>query len=182
MTGGESSLEHMLCGGDRRSIGAADEAARCLLSRKWSADEFLSLIEHASPVVRMRAADALEKATRESPALIADKHHRLLALLDSDQPKEITWHLLQMAPRLVWKVHYRKVLLSKIEHAFADPSAIVRTSALQALADLSSQGRIFDSAFRRRLAAAMTSKSPALRARARKLQKQAVTQAKIRKR
>ena len=91
-------LEELLSGGDLRSTGAADQAASALVSGNWTSEEFFGLIERAAPVVRMRAADALEKATRSDPTLIQASASRLLRLLAQPQPKEVRWHLLQMAP------------------------------------------------------------------------------------
>lgn len=48
-------LEEFLSGGDLRSTGTADQAARALLSGRWTPEDFLRLIEKAAPVVRMRA-------------------------------------------------------------------------------------------------------------------------------
>ena len=162
-------LEELLSGGDLRSTGAADQAATALLSGNWTSEEFLSLIERAAPVVRMRAADALEKATRSDPTLIQGSASRLLRLLTQPQPKEVRWHLLQMAPRLKWEASKQSAVLSAVERAFDDSSAIVQTSALQALAELSGQSKAFDIAFQQHHLRALTSHLPSVRARARNL-------------
>lgn len=164
-----SELERLLSGGDLRSTGAADEAARALLAGRWDAEPFLALMEAAEPVVRMRAADALEKATRTRPQLLEGAADRLLALLSAAQPKEVRWHLLQMAPRVAWPRRHRACVLEAVERAFDDTSAIVRVSALQALADLAPLSESLASAFERRRAQALTSGTASLRARARKL-------------
>jgi len=53
-------LEDLFSGGDLRSTGAADTAADQLHIGKWTVQQFFSLVENGDPVVRMRAADALE--------------------------------------------------------------------------------------------------------------------------
>lgn len=165
-------LERLLSGGDIRSIGRADQTAEELLSGQRTPDEFWRLIEETTaPEVRMRAADALEKASAEMPQLIARSGGRLLALLEADQPKEIRWHLLQMAPRVAWTDARQQRLLPAIERAMSDSSAIVQTFALQALADLARLSETFSRAYERRLEAASTSILPSLRSRARKLTK-----------
>jgi hypothetical protein len=163
------ALEEFLSGGDLRSTGTADQAAGALLSGHWTPEDFLRLIEKATSVVRMRAADALERATRTEPELIRTSASRLLALLAAPQPKEVRWHLLQMAPRIDWETLQQYAVLAAVKSAFDDPSAIVQTSALQALADLSGQAKSFAVAFRRQLPRALASRLPSLRARARKL-------------
>jgi hypothetical protein len=162
-------LERLLSGGDLRSIGGAAAAMQDLLEGLRSPEEFVRLIEDGTPVVRMRAADALEKATRSSPQLVSGAADWLLGLLSSTQSKEVRWHLLQMAPRINWQRTRHAALLSAVERAFSDESAIVQASALQALAELASQSAAFEDALRRRLPWAAESALPSLRARARKL-------------
>jgi hypothetical protein len=74
-----------------------------------------------------------------------------------------------MAPRIEWDTHQQHAVLAAVESAFDDPSAIVQTSALQALADLSRQATAFEAAFQAQLPRALASRLPSLRARARKL-------------
>lgn len=170
-------LDRLLAGGDLRSTGLAARAAQELLRGKREPGEFWTLIEDAAPEVRMRAADALEKASRTSPRLIEGAAGRLLALLESAQPKEVRWHLLQMAPRARWSDARLSRLLPAVEGAFHDRSAIVRACALQALAELAPRSDACAAAFRRQLRAAGASKVPSLRARARKLQEGGTSQA-----
>lgn len=164
-------LDRLLSGGDLRSIGRADQAAEELLAGERTSGEFLCLLEEAPAAVRMRAADALEKATRRAPGLLAESGPRLLALLGSAAPKEVRWHLLQMCSRLHWRASQQSLLLSAIEAAATDESAIVQTCALQALAELAPLATSFASAYQRQLRAAGASPHPSLRARARKLAK-----------
>lgn len=167
----QTALEGLLSGGDLRSVGLADEVAQELLAGKWPPQGLLGLIESTSGVVRMRAADALEKASRVSPSLIDGFGERLLALLSPTQPKEVRWHMLQTVSRVEWPLIQHERLLAAIENGFNDRSAIVQASALQALAELTPQGRIFKAAFRSHLQSAERSALPSLRARARKLAK-----------
>jgi hypothetical protein len=169
-----TTLEGLLAGGDLRSVGRADQAVQELLSGQWQSEQFLEFIESASGVIRMRAADTLEKASRTSPHLIEGFGGRLLALLASTQPKEVRWHLLQMASRIEWPRSQHERLLATIESGFNDKSAIVQVSALQALAELAPQGGMFKAAFRSRLQSAEHSALPSLRARASKLAKRNV--------
>lgn len=163
-------LAQHLSGGDLRSTGAADQAARALLQGTWSAEDFLSLLERSSePVVRMRAADALEKATRSAPALLSCAAPRLLALLAAPQPKEVRWHLLQMAPRVRWAARQCPAVLLAVEDAFHDKSAIVHACALQALRELACQAPLFAAPYHARLLQALSSKYPSVQARARRL-------------
>jgi hypothetical protein len=53
-----------------------------------------------SPVLRMRAADAVEKISSQEPRLLKPFKSELLGLLVETDQKELRWHLAQMIPRL----------------------------------------------------------------------------------
>ena len=53
-----------LRGGDWRSIGRANAVARAVLRRPGTLPELAAGLWHADPVIRVRAADALEKVSR----------------------------------------------------------------------------------------------------------------------
>ena len=90
----------LLEGGDRRTIGRADAVAEmvsddlalfpALIEGLWSADE----------LVRMRAADATEKVTREHRELLYPYKKELLGLMTETRQQELRWHLAVMVPRL----------------------------------------------------------------------------------
>lgn len=63
-------------------------------------DALLGLMRDTDPLVRMRAADALEKASREDPEILMPHKHSLLSEIAEDPQQEVRWHLLQMLPRL----------------------------------------------------------------------------------
>ena len=52
------------------------------------------------PVVRMRAADALEKATREDAGPLEPYTAVILKVLDSSDQPEVRWELIQCLPCL----------------------------------------------------------------------------------
>ena len=70
----ETHLHHtirsMLSGGDRRSIGRSNEVAGLVLRRPRYFRKLIECLWNDDPVVRMRAADAAEKASRQRPALL----------------------------------------------------------------------------------------------------------------
>lgn len=53
-----------LAGTDRRSIGLADEVAAQIADDQAKFDEVFRALWHDDSVIRMRAADAVEKASR----------------------------------------------------------------------------------------------------------------------
>lgn len=128
-----------LRGGDLRSLGAADEVAAAAIDDGALIPLLVNGMIAEEPVVRMRCADALEKATRDHPKRLRPHASHLLALLDPSQPKEVLWHVLQMTPRVRWRAAQKDVVLLAVEGCLGSSSAIVKTCAMQALAELARQ-------------------------------------------
>src|SRR5271155_4223187 len=62
------NIQKQLEGGDRRSIGRSDEVARLVSKNLALLPQLVAGLWSEHPVVRMRAADALEQVTRAHPA------------------------------------------------------------------------------------------------------------------
>jgi hypothetical protein len=164
-----SDLLDALAGGDRRSIGKSDAIVRKVLREPARFGEIVHGLRHDSAVVRMRCADAAEKVSRARPDLLQPHKRDLLALAAVSVEQELCWHLAQMLPRLALEKEERRrvqaIMFGYLEHE----SRIVRTFAMQALADLSGNDR----GLRRRLLPLFEelarTGTAAVRARARKL-------------
>ena len=128
-----------LRGGDLRSIGAADEIAREAESNLSVFCELVGGLCVPEGVVRMRCADALEKVTRTHPEYLAPYAKELLKLIDPEQPKELLWHVVQMAPRVAWTGAKLPKVFQAVEACLASTSSIVKASAMQALFELTQQ-------------------------------------------
>jgi hypothetical protein len=129
-------LLEKLAGGDRRSIGRSDEVVAEVLSTPRLFATLFGGLCAADPLVRMRAADALEKVTRRYPTWLAPYKNELLRQLASPEKCEVRWHLVQMAPRLPLTDRERSETQALLKCYLSDDSSIVKTSAMQALADL----------------------------------------------
>ena len=153
--------------GDRRTIGRSNEVAREIASNPELFAEVFEALLHPDPRIRMRAADAIEKATVASPELLQPFKQRILKRVSTIDQQEIRWHVAQMLPRLrlTAKERHRavEILLGYLE----DKSSIVKTFAMQALADLVPQ----DPRIISLLEFLTTTGTPAMRARGRKLLK-----------
>lgn len=167
------SLRDLLSGGDRRSIGRADEVSALLSSNPSLIGEALQLMVDAEPVVRMRSADALEKASRADPTLLAPYKTELLTRIVAVEQEEVKWHVLQMLPRLELSAGERDLAIRIAEKAFTDGGSIVQAEALSALFALAQSDADLTRGARRRAELALTRGSPALRARARRLLREA---------
>jgi hypothetical protein len=126
----------MLTGGDRRSIGRSDGVAGTVLKEpSLFADLFAGFFD-ANPVIRMRAADAVEKCTRNKPELLTPWKKSLLEQLYLLNEKEVRWHIAQLIPRLRMTASEQATAVQILMDYLKDESSIVRTFSMQALADL----------------------------------------------
>jgi hypothetical protein len=125
------SVLAMLEGGHRRGIGRSNEVAALVARDQRLFPELIAGLWSDDLVVRMRAADAAEKVTRENP-----HKKELLGLAAETTQQELRWHLAAMLPRLRLSAKERQWAASLMNQYLEDHSSIVKTCALQALADL----------------------------------------------
>ena len=164
------ALAACLAGGDRRSIGKANRIALRLKDDPRLVGAAVPLLAHPDPVVAMRAADALEKASARAPAILAPHRARLLKAMVAARQQEVIWHLAQMLPRLELSGRQAGSVARWLERVLADSdSRIARANALEGLAELAARYPIIRPDARRVLAVAAKSPLPAVAARARKL-------------
>ena len=130
------SLRAMLSGGDRRSIGRANEVAALVLTLPERVDELLELLWDAAALVRMRSADALEKLSRERIDLLQAYKNELLGLMAETAQQELCWHLAAIVPRLELTLAERRRAAEVLETYLTDRSSIVKTCAMQGLWEL----------------------------------------------
>ena len=161
-------IADMLEGKDRRSIGRADEVARLVLRQPRRFRELITCLWDENPVLRMRAADAAEQVSAKKPRLLDRHKAELLGLLTETEQIELRWHLAPMVPRLRLSATERQRAAAALQRYLDDHSSIVRTFALQGLADLARNDVALQSKVKQLLEAALQSDTPAMKARARK--------------
>jgi hypothetical protein len=161
-----------LTGGDRRSIGRSDNVAKRVHKQPELFAELIRGLRAADPLVRMRAADAAEKVSRTQPEVLRPFKAELLRLMDEVSEQELRWHLAQMVPRLLLTAKERIGVAATFRCYLKDRSSIVRTCALQALADLAAQDESLRPEVEARLKTATRSGTAAMKARSRRLLKQ----------
>ncbi len=119
----------------------------------------------------MRAADAAEKVSVAKPRLLDRYKSELLGLLAEAEQIELRWHLALMVPRLRLTIPERQRAAAALEVYLDDRSSIVKTFALQGLADLAQDDASLRGKVKLLLEESVKSGTPAMRARARKLLK-----------
>jgi vesicle coat complex subunit len=160
----------LLQGGDRRSIGRSDDAVDGVRRAPGRFDELWACLAHKDPIVRMRAADALEKITRSDASSLACHKQDLLAETFDDGTPEVRWHLIAMVRRLPLDAAEAARVFKRLDRLLReDASRIVKTAALQTAFELQDQFPDMQQAFAVMLAFALASPWPSVRARARKL-------------
>ena len=93
-------IRSMLAGGDRRSTGRSDEIAGMVAQNPGRVVELVECLWDPDACVRMRAADALEKASRGKAEILEAHKAELLGLFAEAEQQEVRWHLAQIVPRL----------------------------------------------------------------------------------
>jgi hypothetical protein len=159
-------------GGDRRSIGRSDQVAAIVAKNHALFPELIKGWWSADPLVRMRAADATEKVAREIPALFRPYKKELLGLMAEAEEPELRWHLAVMVPRLRLNSRERQLVTRLLSRYLEDRSSLVKTFALQGLADLTVNDPNIRSEVIEILRQATRQGTPAMKARSRKLLRQ----------
>lgn len=165
------SLLKLLEGGDRRSVGDADRVAELARGDAAAIAELVHGLGVDDAVVRMRAADALEKATREEMAMLVPHKAAILRVLDSSDQAEVRWQLVQCLPRLPFAPAELPGIVERLERCFENQdSRILRVNCLQALYELSTRSPEATAVARNLIARGLKDPAASVRARARKLE------------
>ena len=163
------SVTKLLGGGDRRSIGASNRVAGLALKEPQIFYQLVRALWNADPIVRMRAADAAEKASARDPNLLVPHKAEILGLLAETTQPELRWHLAQIVPRLKLTAVERRRAFSALQIYLSDRSSIVRTFTLQALTDIAQQDTSLLASALDLIRETARTGTPAMRARSRKL-------------
>ncbi|MBV8205885.1 MAG: hypothetical protein JO041_03755 [Acidobacteria bacterium] len=158
-----------LRGGSRASIGNANRAAEAARRDARVFRELMKGMWSEDAVIRMRAADAAEKASRSNARLLAPFKAELLGLMREERQQEVRWHLAAMVPRLNLSRRECGAAWAAFREYLDDRSSIVRTFALQALHELALRHPPLRDETLELLQSAVRSGTPAMKARARRL-------------
>lgn len=159
-------------GGDRRSVRGVPEVVARVLAEPELFPVLFDGMSDADPLVRMRSADAVEKITALRPEYLRPFKKRILKLAEASTQQEVRWHLAQLLSRLELsrtECHHVAAIMSEY---LQDKSSIVRTFAMQTLADIATQEPGLRTPVVRRLTALTRTGSPAMKSRGRRLLEQ----------
>jgi len=167
-----SDFTHMLLGRDLRSIARSNEVAESIRSQK-DFDRLFELMLHHERLLVMRAADAVEKVTREYKEYLQPHKRQLLSIASNASNKELKWHIAQLLPRLELTAEERQQVWHFLSYWAKNPneSKIARVNALQGLFELAQAEPIFKDAFLKLTQELSKESVPSIQARIRKLTK-----------
>ena len=132
MTGILEKLE----GGDRRSIGRANEVVNDVFRDPTLFGAVFNGMLSEDPLIRMRAADATEKITTKHPEYLEPYKAVLIDHVAAIDQQEVRWHVALMVPRLALSEEERRRVVEILFDYLGDKSRIVQVNAMQALVDL----------------------------------------------
>ncbi|HEY2805331.1 MAG TPA: hypothetical protein VGI92_05675 [Gemmatimonadales bacterium] len=170
--GKTARLASLLTGGNRRSLAGVPNVLAVLRKHPERLGELIEALADDDSVVRMRAADALEKATREEPKLLRPYRRGLVSLAEHAEQIEVRWHLALLLARLTHSTHQLARILEILDTYLQDRSAIVRTLSMQALADLAAAHPKIRAETRMKIWRLTEKGTPAMKARGRRLLKE----------
>jgi hypothetical protein len=162
-----------LGGGDFRSIGRANKIVQSVLKDRKLFREAFNGMFCSNPLVRMRAADVIEKVSEERPELLQPYKSILLRNAPKVTQQEVQWHLAQMLGYLTLTSRERlraaSILLGWLD---SNPkSKIVIVMSIQTLWDFAKQEKSLRTEIYGRVQQYLQSGSPAVKARCRILLK-----------
>ncbi|MDH3799892.1 MAG: hypothetical protein OES70_14695 [Desulfobacterales bacterium] len=158
-----------LRGGDRRSIGNVSEVVAAVRKKPDLLKGLVAGLFDEDPVVRMRAADAMEKISLENPQSLQPFKTQLIRLARQTQQQELRWHAAQMIPRLKLTPKEAATVTDIFFDYLTDKSKIVVTFAMQALSDLALKKSAASARMIRAIEKLTRTGSPAIQSRGKKL-------------
>jgi len=172
MVTAESIRSMLTAGRQRLSSGRTAEVVKLVRAHPKKAAQLLECLWDEDPGVAMRAAGALEKLTRSDPSLLCSWKAPLLSLLAEATENKLRWSLAAMIPRLELTAPECRRVAGTLQSWLEDSSSIVKTCALQGLADLACQNPSLQPMVLDLLRIHSRTGTPAMRARGRILLRQ----------
>jgi len=158
-----------LKGNDRRSIGRSNEVVKEVLAKPNLFGALLEGMLSQDPIIRMRAADAVEKITSKHPELLQPYKSKIIQQVSKIEQQEVRWHVAQLFSRLLLTHGERRGVVGILNNFMKDKSKIVRTFSMQALADIAEKDTELRAPIIEKLVELTKTGSPAMKSRGKKL-------------
>ena len=133
------TIRQMLLPGKRLDSGRVWEVVELIEGKLSRLAQLLDCLLDNDPAIASRAADALERITRDRPQRAQPWKDALIGLLAETTEKKVRWNLALLIPRLKLTVPECRRVAQILRTYLDDPSSIVKTAALHGMADLTRQ-------------------------------------------
>jgi hypothetical protein len=133
------TIRDLLAEGRPLARGRVCEVAALVRARLKKVDQLIECLWDEDPGVSSRAADALERVSYHLPSILESWKAPLLGLLAEGTHKKLRWNLALIVPRLALTIPECRSVAETLQSWQQDASSIVKTCALQGLADLTRQ-------------------------------------------
>jgi HEAT repeat protein len=164
-----SAILEKLQGGDLRSIGRANEVAQEVEDNPALFESVFDGLTNDDPVIRMRAADVIEKVTQSKPELLFGYTSKVISLLASTEQQEVCWHMAQIAPRLKYNESQENEIIESLKSYLVHKSKIVQVSAMESLTTIAERNTAILDEMVEIITKLKETGSPAVQSRGRKL-------------
>jgi len=165
-----NGVVELLVQGDMRTVNYVDQVVSAALVDPGVIQVLVDCIIGAEEGLAMRAADALQKICAQRPELLYPYKAKLVTIALSVNQPEVQWHMAQILPTHNLTAIEASKLATLWENDFyKSESSIVKTFALQAMADVSGRYPVASDKLHEMIVYALDKGTPAMRARARKL-------------
>lgn len=158
-----------LKGGDQRSIGRSEEIVQDVLDNPNLFGELIHAILIDDPVVRMRAADAVEKITTTNQGYLQPYKDLILDRIAEIEQQEVRWHIAQILPRLEMNKEETERAIEILKGFLRDDSRIVRTFTMDSLAHFAEKDPSLETWVISLIEEMVEDGSPAMKSRGKKL-------------
>jgi hypothetical protein len=133
------SIRQMLAPGGLLDPGRSWEVVELVDGRPAKLARLIECLWDDNAAVANRAADVLERVTRNRPGQAQRWKEPLLGLMAEATEKKLRWNLALVIPRLKLTMSECRRAADALHSYLDDPSSIVKTAALHGLADLTQQ-------------------------------------------
>lgn len=166
----------LLRGGDRRSLQGVPTVIQEVRADPKRVVELFDCVFDDDEIVRMRAADALEKVCREEPARLTPFVERMLTDMAASRQPSVQWHLAQLLGEVPLTPVQRDRAAAVVQEALDTSSDwIVVTCALETLAAFTRQGAVGRDVLQHALDQWSDDPRKAVRSKVRRLRREAAT-------
>ncbi|MDP9024320.1 MAG: hypothetical protein M3N13_02945 [Candidatus Eremiobacteraeota bacterium] len=136
------NIRDRLRGDERRQLGTSDSVSSDILRRPEGFVELFEAFFDEDPVVRIRAADAAEKATRGRPDLLVPFRRRLISEAGSIEQPEVRRNIAQMLPRIKLEAKERAKAIALLQRYLLEGHPALVLAAMQSLTDFSNDDAV----------------------------------------